>query len=166
MSAPDDVHSATAIVARAREALKIESDAELGRVMGVSRDQVAKWKARDSRPYPECLRLAQEFGLSLEWLLTGEGEMRRPAQGASAAPAAAGVAELFAAVPAPAGAVSPAVPPGLERRIDALSGVLAQLDPAHSDEILAHALSRATDAQRLAVLEQALLDLAPARKRA
>jgi transcriptional regulator with XRE-family HTH domain len=65
--------TAEAIVARMRTVTGSARDADLARRIGVTRDQVAKWKTRDSRPYAECLHLSRQLGVSLDWLLTGEG---------------------------------------------------------------------------------------------
>ena len=68
---------ASAIVDRLRRATGAHSDSELARILGVGKMTVSNWRSRDSRPYPQCLQVAQELGVSLDWLLLGQGEMRR-----------------------------------------------------------------------------------------
>lgn len=139
--------------------------AALGRALGVSRDQVSKWRNRHSRPYEECLRVAAERGVSLDWLLLGIGEMSRAAPAAAAEEAATNrVADETDA----AAWSTPAQPPARKefgQRLVALAGLLEQLDPEHSEAIIADALSRATDAQRLAKLEQAIQQIKKEAKR-
>ncbi len=152
----------TDLILRLRELTNTSSDAELSRELGLTdRSVVSNWKRRGTVPLSECLRVAAEHGVSLDWLLLGRGEMRLPTAVAGGTPENADVVEPIAI----AGG-RPAEPTGLERRIASLAGVLAQLDPGHSETILSDALSRATDAQRLAVLEEAVLNLTPMRKRA
>lgn len=53
--------------------------------MGVNRNTLGNWRARASVPYAECVRLASERAISLDWLLMGEGEMHRNATASVAA---------------------------------------------------------------------------------
>jgi len=126
--------------------------AALGRALGVSRDQVSKWRNRQSRPYAECMRVAKEQGVSLDWLLMGVGDMR---SGARPEP------------PPPAAEIEDdeAAGSSLHYRIAALTGLLGQLEPGDSDAILTAALSRATEAQRLAALERAVQKFSEKRPR-
>lgn len=47
--------------------------------MGVNRNTLGNWRGRGRVPYEECVLLAQERAISLDWLLLGEGQMRRGA---------------------------------------------------------------------------------------
>lgn len=38
---------------------------------------MGNWRSRNSVPYPLCVNVAEDRGISLDWLLTGEGPMRR-----------------------------------------------------------------------------------------
>lgn len=161
--------STAAIVARVRQVLDVATDAEVARAWGISHDLLCKWKRRDSRPYPYCLALARERGVSLVWLLTGEGAMRAdaiahpdpdpdPDPNPDRAPGLAdGRGEYGAGADSCAG--------GLGRRLAALAGVLEGLEPAQREAILADAQSRATLAQRVAALEAAGLGCERQRKR-
>lgn len=106
---------------------------------------------RDERgPSEELIRAAWgTFGIDPVWLLTGTGAMLRAAT-EDAEPAA----------PRLPGALA-----GHERRIGALLDVLGKLDPESREAILTDALSRATTAQRLSVLEQAVGSHAEALKK-
>ena len=42
---------------------------------GVNRQTLGNWKGRDSVPYPLCVKISEDMGISLDWLLTGEGQM-------------------------------------------------------------------------------------------
>ncbi len=83
----------------------VNSDSALSTAMEQKRSTVGNWRNRGTVPYAECVSAAAEKGISLDWLLTGEGPMRRdedaPAVAAEAPPAAginpreAAMLELF-----------------------------------------------------------------------
>lgn len=130
-----------------RAAAGVKRDADLARFLGLERDRVAKWGARDSKPWAECLQLAQQTGVSLDWLMTGEGDMRRGAP----------------ADDAPAGAV--VIPPELAhavRRVRALVEMLAQMDGQDLEAVLSDCFARAQAAQQIAELRQAVSELTAA----
>lgn len=70
------------VVDRLRSALGLASDGALARHLGASRMTVSSWRTRDSRPYAACVAVAEETGVSLDWLLLGTGPMRRERSGA------------------------------------------------------------------------------------
>lgn len=70
---------AGAIFDRARKAADARSDAELSGAFGKSANAIATWRRRNTVPLAELVAFAKERGLSLEWLLTGEGESRSTA---------------------------------------------------------------------------------------
>ena len=47
---------------------------ELATRLGVSKSTVGNWYHRNSVPFEECVKLAEEQGISLDWLLLGRGE--------------------------------------------------------------------------------------------
>ena len=47
--------------------------------MNVNRQTLGSWRTRGRIPYEECVNLAEEKGVSLDWLLIGEGQMYRNA---------------------------------------------------------------------------------------
>lgn len=59
---------------------RVETHAELARELKLSdRSVVSNWKRRGTVPLSECLQLARRYGVTLDWLLTGEGAMYRRA---------------------------------------------------------------------------------------
>jgi len=67
--------SANAVLDRLQKALDVKSDSALSRAMGVNRATLGNWRTRDSVPYSICVNVAVEKGISLNWLLMGQGEM-------------------------------------------------------------------------------------------
>lgn len=53
------------------------TDAELSKALGISPQTLSSWKIRESIPYALCMEFAQEQGLSLDWLLLGDGQQNR-----------------------------------------------------------------------------------------
>ena len=60
------------IIARAKQALVVNTDKKLAESLGIPRATVASWRRRGSVPVKYLLGLTSE-GISLDWLLTGEG---------------------------------------------------------------------------------------------
>ena len=71
--------SADAVLDRLQLLFMAKSDSALATAMNVSRSTLGSWRARGAIPYAECVNLAGERALSLDWLLMGEGEMHRNA---------------------------------------------------------------------------------------
>lgn len=67
------------VIDRIKDVFGIEnrkgSDTRLCEVLDVSRQTLASWLSRDSVPYAICIEIAENKGLTLDWLLTGEGPM-------------------------------------------------------------------------------------------
>ncbi|KIQ52471.1 phage repressor protein [Citrobacter rodentium] len=53
---------------------QVDNDSELARALNVNRQTLASWRKRDSVPYSICVNLAEERGVSLDWLLAGKGD--------------------------------------------------------------------------------------------
>jgi len=131
------------VIDRLRQVLGVDTDADLGRAIGVKKNTISTWRTRGSKPFALCELVAAERGVSLDWLLAGEGEMYR---GGGDAP----------------GEDRPAAHPELtaeQRRIEALLAVLAQLEPGSRDTVLTDCFTRAADAQQLDALREAVRDL-------
>lgn len=79
--------SAGAVLDRIAQVIGTKDDTETARICGVPRSTWGNWRTRDSVPYPLCVRLADELGICLDWLLTGSGPMYRGGYGMAAAPA-------------------------------------------------------------------------------
>lgn len=69
--------SAEKVLERLKGVLNASSDSALARALDTTPQTISSWKARDSVPYAKCVSLAEEEGLSLDWLLTGQGTMYR-----------------------------------------------------------------------------------------
>lgn len=63
-----------AVLLRLMSLFNVDNDSELARVLNVNRQTLASWRKRDSVPYSICINIAEDRGVSLDWLLTGKGE--------------------------------------------------------------------------------------------
>ncbi|PYY67851.1 transcriptional regulator [Pseudomonas jessenii] len=54
-----------------------KTDASLSSALQISPQTLSSWKGRDSTPYSLCVEIAQTRGISLDWLLLGEGPVLR-----------------------------------------------------------------------------------------
>lgn len=63
-----------AVLLRLMSLFNVDNDSELARALNVNRQTLASWRKRDSVPYLICINIAEEKGVSLDWLLTGKGE--------------------------------------------------------------------------------------------
>ncbi|WP_449104858.1 helix-turn-helix domain-containing protein [Pseudomonas mohnii] len=68
-----------AVLTRLKQITGTTSDASLSSALQVSPQTLSSWKGRDSTPYSICVDIAQTRGISLDWLLLGEGPVLRPA---------------------------------------------------------------------------------------
>ncbi len=62
------------IIDRAKEALNIEQDQELATKLSVSKSTIAAWRRRGSIPAKYLSEMMIKGTISLDWLLTGEGD--------------------------------------------------------------------------------------------
>lgn len=67
--------TAEAVLSRLAIVMETKTDRALAAALGVSPTTFSSWKSRNSPPYEKCVDIAQEHGVSLDWLLTGRGEM-------------------------------------------------------------------------------------------
>ena len=67
------------VLARLKQITGTKSDASLSSALEISPQTLSSWKGRDSTPYSICVEIAQARGISLDWLLLGEGPIQRPA---------------------------------------------------------------------------------------
>lgn len=77
--------SLDAVLERLMTVFAVESDSELARKLDVNRQTLGSWRSRQSIPYALCVSVSEAEGISLDWLLKGEGAMLR---GTSVAPVA------------------------------------------------------------------------------
>lgn len=89
--------SVEAVLERLAGAVGAETDSELARRMSVNRQTLSSWRQRKSVPYANCIQVSEDWGLSLDWLLTGEGPVRRVAgaNAGSLSPKEQAILELF-----------------------------------------------------------------------
>ncbi len=66
-----------AVLERMKLVTQSATDSGLSSALGVSPQTVSSWKGRDSIPYAICVDLANKHGVSLDWLLVGEGPRLR-----------------------------------------------------------------------------------------
>jgi hypothetical protein len=66
-----------AVLARLKHVTGTKTDASLSSALQISPQTLSSWKGRDSTPYSLCVEIAQARGISLDWLLLGEGPILR-----------------------------------------------------------------------------------------
>lgn len=66
-----------AVLRRMKLITACTTDAELSLALNVSPQTLSSWKGRNSIPYSLCIGLATCHGVSLDWLLLGEGSQQR-----------------------------------------------------------------------------------------
>jgi len=67
--------TADAVLDRLQQAVGASSDSALSRALGVNRATLGNWRNRNSVPYSICVDFAIARGISLNWLLAGQGTM-------------------------------------------------------------------------------------------
>jgi hypothetical protein len=70
--------SYTDIIERMRWSGKLKNDSAVARVLGVTPQALSNYKKRGEMPSDLVIRFAGIYGLSLDWLIAGEGEMHKP----------------------------------------------------------------------------------------
>lgn len=65
------------ILDRLKQALACRNDSALAVRLGVAKTTLSNWRSRDSFPYTMAVQLAEELGLSLDWVLAGIGKPHR-----------------------------------------------------------------------------------------
>lgn len=66
-----------AVLTRLKLITGTSTDAALSLALQISPQTLSSWKGRDSTPYAICIDIAQDRGISLDWLLLGEGPILR-----------------------------------------------------------------------------------------
>lgn len=69
--------SSDQILDRLKEILVCRNDVTLAGRLKVPKTTLSTWRGRDSFPYPIAVQLAEELGLSLDWVLAGVGKPYR-----------------------------------------------------------------------------------------
>lgn len=65
--------SSQEVILRLKKALNISADIELANYLGISKSTLSNWKARNTLDLPLLFSLCEQ--ISIDWLLTGKGEM-------------------------------------------------------------------------------------------
>jgi hypothetical protein len=65
------------IIERMRWAGKLKNDSAVARLLGVTPQALSNYKKRGEMPTDLVLKFADIHGLSVDWLITGQGEMLR-----------------------------------------------------------------------------------------
>lgn len=129
-----------AVLARMKLITQSATDSGLSAALGVSPQTVSSWKGRDSIPYAICVDLAEKHGVSLDWLLVGEGQkFRAHAQHATDLSTDAEwetqlIAQLRLLHPQDLHAITLSIQEkqrlrALERQVEEIAGLLPQLNP-------------------------------------
>lgn len=71
------------IIERMRWAGKLKNDSAVARVLGVTPQALSNYKKRGEMPTDLVLKFANIYGLSVDWLITGDGEMYKAGKAAS-----------------------------------------------------------------------------------
>lgn len=72
---------ANSIIDRLRELFGVKNDGELATQLGLGGSALSNWRTRNAPPYAVCARVAQERGVSLDWLVFGLGARHAAAHG-------------------------------------------------------------------------------------
>jgi phage repressor protein C with HTH and peptisase S24 domain len=67
--------SANSVINRIQNAMHFNSDSEMCVKLEINRATLGNWRLRDSVPYSLCVIISESEGVSLDWLLTGEGQI-------------------------------------------------------------------------------------------
>jgi hypothetical protein len=71
------ISKSSEIIVRLKQITATSTDSGLSERLGVSPQTLSSWKGRKRMPYSICIELAEQHGISLDWLLTGVGPMQR-----------------------------------------------------------------------------------------
>lgn len=126
--------SLDAVLERLMTVFAVDSDSELARKLDVNRQTLGSWRSRQSIPYALCVNVSESEGVSLDWLLTGEGAMLR------------------------GGSAAPSVSPGTSPQEDAILALFRSLEETDRREIQ----SAVEEKKRIRDIEQRLKDLTEA----
>ncbi|MFM2477338.1 helix-turn-helix domain-containing protein [Celerinatantimonas sp. MCCC 1A17872] len=65
------------VIERLQIILKVSNNNQLCKALGVNRSTLGNWVSRNSVPYSLCVDVAEQNEVSVDWLLTGEGSVKR-----------------------------------------------------------------------------------------
>jgi len=90
-----------AIIERLKIVVGVKTSTQLAEKIGVNRPVISTWKARKKIPYEACEEVSKQYSVSLEWLLSGTGDMKPQsgqADSPSIDPQSQKMLELYAAL--------------------------------------------------------------------
>lgn len=61
-------------VGRAKLALGVKTDSDLSKSLGVAASAIGGYNRRKTVPLEQCIKIAEQTGVSLDWLILGKGE--------------------------------------------------------------------------------------------
>lgn len=70
------MHNTSLVLDRLQTVFGVSTDTDLAEKLGVKRATLGAWRTRESTPYAECINIAESRNISLDWLLTGKGDMQ------------------------------------------------------------------------------------------
>lgn len=62
------------VIERMKDAVLVDTDVELATRLGVAKTTISSWRQRNVIPYEECARISLWGMVSIDWIITGEGE--------------------------------------------------------------------------------------------
>lgn len=62
------------VVERMKSVLSLDSDTQLAKILGRAGSSVSNWRVRGNVPIDECIRFAQHYSVSLDWLILGSDQ--------------------------------------------------------------------------------------------
>lgn len=65
------------ILDRIKEIKSLKTDTEMSKLFSVTPQTISTWRKRGTIPYNSLVTLCEREGMSLDWLLTGEGPMKK-----------------------------------------------------------------------------------------
>lgn len=74
MATREPAIDADGVIDRMREVLEVQTDLALGKELGIGTSGVSTWRRRRKVPYADCVNMALEHHVSLDWLILGRGE--------------------------------------------------------------------------------------------
>jgi len=66
------------VLGRVSKVLGAKNDTQLSEIIGKPRSTLSSWKIRKKIPYELCESVAKDYGVRLEWLLSGTGNLKEP----------------------------------------------------------------------------------------
>ena len=67
------------VLERAKEAVGAKSDYELAKYLGITTPTMSGYRKRQSLPLDQCVKIAEQTSVSLDWLILGKGERKAAA---------------------------------------------------------------------------------------